>query len=265
MEAKLVRTAILAIGLMASSMVNAVPILWVGDSVGMLGTVDVADGNNVNVIGNMGVTMTDIAFDQSGNLYGISFSNLYSINTTTAAIADLGAHNIAATGNKNSLVFDASGTLYAANTSLYTLNTSTGASSLVGVAGSGYNSSGDLAFINNELYLSSSAPIADSLVKLDTVNGGAGTVIGSIGFNNVYGLATNNNTNLYGLSGTTVLSIDTISGLGTSLVNYSGHGLGVAWGSAFYTESGAVPAPPVLGIMALGLLGIGLSKKKKAT
>lgn len=106
---------------------SASPILWVGDSDGTLGTVDVASGT-ATVVGEMPVTMTDIAFDPSGNLWGISFNQLYRIDKTTAGVALVGNLGISA----NSLVFGADGTLYAANTNLYTLNTTTGAASLVG-------------------------------------------------------------------------------------------------------------------------------------
>lgn len=41
---------------------SASPILWVGDSDGTLGTVDVASGTDT-VVGEMPVTMIDIAFD----------------------------------------------------------------------------------------------------------------------------------------------------------------------------------------------------------
>ena len=260
MRAKLVKTIIIIIGLMISSAVSAIPTLWVGDSSGQLGTVDVSTGA-VTVIGGMGATMTDIAFDQSGNLYGITFNSLYSINTSTGAATFIGSHSLG--GSKNSLVFDASGTLYAANSSLFTLDILTGASSLVGNGGYSYSSSGDLAFINNELYLSSSGSSTDDLVKLDTSNG-LGTLVGDIGFGAVYGLATDNNVDLYGLSGTSVLNINTLTGAGSFLVDYSGQGLGAAWGSAFYEESGAsVPEPSVSALLAIGLLGVfGMSRRK---
>ena len=261
MKTKIVKTIIITIGLMITSAVSATPILWVGDSGGGLGTVDVSTGN-VNVIGNTGVTMTDIAFDQSGNLYGISFNSLYSINSSTAAISLIGNHSLGNTGTKNSLVFDAAGTLYAANSALYTLNTLSGASTLVGNGGYSYNSSGDLAFVNNNLYLSSSSS-TDKLVNINAGTG-VGTLVGDIGYSAVYGLATDNNVDLYGLSGFDVLGINTSTGAGSALVNYSGQGLGVAFGSAFYTESGAsVPEPSVSALLAIGLLGVfGVTRRK---
>ena len=80
----------------------AAPILWISDSAGQLGTVDVATGTS-SLVGNMGRAMFDIAFDSVGNLWGIDGGNqLFSINSSTAAATLVGATG---TGFINSLVF----------------------------------------------------------------------------------------------------------------------------------------------------------------
>ena len=102
--------------------------------------------------------MADLAA-YNGVLYGISLatdSELYSINTTTAAATAIGL-----TGDSlNGLVFGSNGSLYASGgDSLYLVNASTGAASLVG-SGSGegtYNSSGDLEFVGSTLYITNLA------------------------------------------------------------------------------------------------------------
>lgn len=239
------------------STLSAAPVLWVGDSSGTLGTVDVATGN-VAVIGSMGTVMTDIAFDPSGNLYGITFTSLYSIDKDTAASTLIGNTGIIS----NSLVFGSDGTLYTANNSLYTIDTITGSSTIVGNGGDPYSSSGDLAFIGGELYLSSVG--GDDLFKLDTGTG-VGTEIGNIGFGAVYGLATDNNIDLYGTTGITVLSVDVTTGAGTALVNYGGQGLGSANGSAFLEEAAVVPVPAAVWLFGSGLLGlVGIARRKKS-
>lgn len=246
--------------LMSNSSI-ASPVLWISDVSGNLGTVDVGT-QATTVVGNMHVQMSDIAFDGNGNLYGISLSSLYSIDYTTAAATFIGNHNINSTGNKNSLVFDANGNLYAANTALYALDINTGASSLLG-SGGGYNSSGDLAFIGGDMYLSSQGSTGgDRLFEINTTTG-VGSIVGNIGFSAVYGLATDDNVNLYGVAGTSILSIDEGSGLGTYLFNYAGHGLGMAWGSAFYSESSPVPEPATMLMFGMGLLGLAGSRLRK--
>ena len=78
---------------LGDSIAHAVPVMHVDDSAGNLGTVDVATGN-ATVIGNMGVTMTDIAFSPSGQLFGLTFTGFYSINPTTAAATFIGNHSV---------------------------------------------------------------------------------------------------------------------------------------------------------------------------
>jgi len=53
--------------------------MYVHDSLGTLGTVG-TDNGDVSVIGDMGATMTDIAFDPGGNLFCITFTGLFSID-----------------------------------------------------------------------------------------------------------------------------------------------------------------------------------------
>jgi hypothetical protein len=243
---------VFSVGLFVPIVSYAAPVLWSGDSSGRLGTIDVVTGN-VNVIGSMGVTMTDIAFDPAGNLWGITFGKLYKIDKTTAAstfVGDLGP-------STNSLVFNTSGVLYTANSSLYTVDTATGAASLVGNGGYSYSSSGDLAFVGSDLFLSSTR--GDNLVKINTSDG-SGSLVGNIGFSSVFGLASPNRADLFGLAGFSVLSIDSTTGVGTSILDYSGQGLDSSFGSAFVTEA-VVPIPAAVWLFGSGLIGL-LWKRK---
>ena len=116
--------------------------LWVDDASGEIGKVDVGTGA-VTLVGNSGHILTDIAFDTSGNLFGIDQTNLYRINAATGAATVIGALNPAiptVPSNigqipANSLVFSSSGTLYTATNQLYRIDPSTGADSRVGALG----------------------------------------------------------------------------------------------------------------------------------
>jgi len=124
------------------------------------------------------------------------------------------------------------------------------------VGGIGFSSAGDLAFNGGNLYLSSTS---NQLIRVDTTTG-VGTAVGLLGFSSVFGLATGDNGVLYGVSGTQIFSIDTTTGAGMFVRNYSGNGLGNAFGTAFFAEAGAViPEPATLavfgGIAVAGLFG----------
>jgi len=233
--------------------VMAGPIMYVHDSSGNLATVDVQSGA-VNMIGNLGVTMTDIGFDPAGNLWGVSFTSFFSIDHTSAATSFIGSHGI---NNANALVFGADGTAYAAgNTTpnLFTIDTLTGLGTSQGNIG--FNSGGDLAFHDGNLYLASSL---SSLVLVDLNDLSASFQVGPFGVNNVYGLATGDDGILYGVAGTQIFSVNTATGAATSPVNYGGAGLGTAYGQAFFTEAGAQPDPtpiPAPGPAVLVLLGL---------
>ena len=235
---------------------GANPVLWVGDAAGRLATIDVVTGATT-VIGAMGYTMYDIAFDPTGHLYGINGSSLYSIDPVTAAASFIGTGG---GGNINSLVFGSDGKLYGASTALYVFDTASGARTSIGSLGPGISSSGDLAFIDGQLYLTGVAS-QDRLYRVSTSTGAA-TLVGSTGYSEVYGLARPNGHDLYGFSGGKVLRVDVSTGAGTLLSTANGAPLSSVYGAAFYTESAPPPIPEpsswalmLAGLAALGLIG----------
>ncbi|HZP37551.1 MAG TPA: PEP-CTERM sorting domain-containing protein [Methylomirabilota bacterium] len=238
--ARLLRILLVAASLMTlgTGIAHAVPVMHVDDSVGNLGTVDVATGS-ATVIGNMGVVMTDIAFSPTGQLFGLSFTGFYSINPATAASTFIGNHGVP---GGNALVFGTDGTLYAAgfdSTSLFTINPATGAGTSLGNVGA--TSGGDLAFNGGNLFLATGS---SQLLRIDLANLANSTIVGSFGVSDVFGLATGDNGVLYAVAGTQVFTVDTTTGAATNPVDWANQGLGIAFGQSFFAEAGAGPKPP---------------------
>jgi hypothetical protein len=243
-------------------------LLWIDDTNNEIGTVNTSTGA-VTLIGNAnigGETLTDIAFAPNGTLYGISFNNLYTINTTTGHAAEVGS-GLGGTGAGayNALVFGSNGVLYTAanNTSeLYTINTTTGVASNLFSLGTNITSAGDLAFNGGSLYESDNN---NDLVRISLTAPTGGTVVGNMGFSSVFGMATASNGTLYGVSGTQIFSINTSTGAGALDVNYAGQGLAAANGTSFITE--AIPTPEPGGflfssLLTAGAIGMGLLTRR---
>jgi len=248
--------SIVSLGPLAAA---ADPFLYTHDESRQLATVDLATGD-VGIIGDMGTVMTDIAFAPDGRLFAMSFFDLYEVDPATAQTTLIGGHGVP---DGNALVFANQTVLYAMgglSNQLYELDQTTGAATALGNVGEG--SAGDLAFHGGELYVST---VGGDLVRID-LDPVSGTVVGSIGFQDVFGLATSDDGVLYGISGTEVLSVDTSTGMGTSVVDFGGRGLTAAFGSSFIGEAlPTCPEIPFEGCLVAAKAKLKITEKKRGS
>lgn len=249
----IIRFLFLMILALISNAVLSGPVLYVHDNAGKLATLDATTGD-VDIIGNMGVTMTDIAFSPTGDLYGISFGRLYSIDIDTAQATLVGNH---AVPGGNTLVFGEDGTLYAAgylSKSLYTLDIGNGATTNLG--NMGFFAGCDLAFHNGHLYMAS---LNNKLIDIDLDNLSNTVAIGSFGLGGVFGLATGSDNNLYAVANTTVFSVNTATGGVIDFVSFAKQGLGQAFGLTSFIPDVVVAAeiaePATILLLLSGLFG----------
>ena len=150
-------------------------------------------------VGSLGVDYIEsLAFDADNVLYGTDAtdnSGLYRINPITAQATEIGATGVDLISG---LSFSPDGVLFASNgqgqgngpgDQIYTINTTTAASTLVGDVG--FDASiPDIAFDRNGNLLGMTGgqgPSPRSLISIDPTTG-AGTLIGALGFNSMSGL-----------------------------------------------------------------------------
>jgi hypothetical protein len=225
--------------------------LWIDDTSGNIGQVDLTTGAVTNVHAT-GQALTDIAFVGS-QMYGTTFNGLFKINDATGAATAVGSYGGVGGGGMNALVGDGAGLLAASNAA----TTDFSVNPVTGVATVGTNSvlpsAGDLAFSGGTLFLSgTNASSGDSLVNVSTAS-----VVGAFSPAEpaVFGLA-NDGSQTFAVDGTEIFSVNTSDAVLTPLFNYAGHGLGDANGTAFIAENvnptGAIPEPSTWAMLIVG-------------
>jgi Ca2+-binding RTX toxin-like protein len=199
--------------------------LYFNDSSNMLSWFD-PSSNEFKVVGDMGVTLTDIAMSADGELYGISFRSLYRIDAETAEtkfIGDLGRNDM------NGLTFDNDGRLLATgylNSSVHEVDTSTG--KLQSLGDYGYRSAGDLAIHDGQVFSSTTTGSLVSIGFDDEGNVDSSNVVTDSISRVTYGLASLDDS-FYSVVGAEVFSVDHADGTFTSVADLTGS-VGSFWG-----------------------------------
>ena len=182
--------------------------------------------------------MTDIAIDELGNMIGISFYHVFSVNKETAACTHLAPLQAGLSGFNGLSWVEGVGAdpngkaLVGVNQSgdYYTIDPTTGQSTRIGAYGS-FGSSGDLVYVRGAGTFATATSSSHSTDVLVAVNAGTGqaTLIGETGFSSIWGLAYWGG-EIYGFTDFgEFINIDPASGQGTLVeaTSYSFWGAGV--------------------------------------
>jgi hypothetical protein len=247
--AAVLATAAVAGGANAGPVGSAAPTTWLygADASSALFVVDASSGA-ARRIGDTGVRgITDIAFTPNGRLYGVSFTQLYSLDPRTGRATPIGTG--LGMGSVNALASDSHGRLHVASTSgdFGVVAIGTGRATRIGSYGPGLVSSGDLAFARDgALYATARSSRGEVLLRVDTATGIA-SVRARLPLPDVYGLAFGPNGKLVGAARgnatpAVLVSVDRRTGR-TKRIGLIPGARGM-WGLATRPNAGAVTAPP---------------------
>ena len=175
--------------------------------------------------GGNGGAITDIAMDRAGRLWGITFEELYRIDTDTAACTYVGRVSAGVTCNGLAAVgpgapgIDQNQLVAACESGLFVIDPVSMDMTFLASFQSGFQSSGDVVFVPGEgLYVTiwSSASNTDVLALFRLPVSGS-VAVGEIGVREIYGLAYWND-RLFGFSQSGgIYEISLTSGGGTTL------------------------------------------------
>jgi hypothetical protein len=263
---KLMATTAILLGMVSAAKADVN--LWIDDVSGNIGLVDITTGT-VSKVNNTGQDLTDIAF-VGNQMYGTTFTGLFSINDTTGGATAIASWGFGG-GGMNALVGNGTGLVAASNATdiVYTATTLGGVTAQTTVP---LPSAGDLAFgKNGNLYESATDAATFDSALVDVTTGkeiGLFTLFGTPdNFGAVYGLATDSSGTTYAVDGTTIYSVNLTNAVLTPVLNYGGdpEGLGTAQGTAFVAENvPSTPEPSTWAMILIGFVGLGYAARYRA-
>lgn len=232
---------------------HASPIVTTIDLSGNLAYVDITAGQVLDMVGNIGFGFKDIAYDPSNQLYGITLTDLYKIDIATAQTTLIGAHGVT---DASGLTFNDDGKLYASSATqslLYELDPTTASKQIF--ADAGFSSLGDLAIVNDAIYLPTPTY---QLLQLSISNPSQQTLLEYIP--PLYGLISADDGWLYGFYRDQAFQIDPNTGQNTLYSSWTNQGLEQIVGAAIINESSAIAVSHTLSLFILGMLIMGFLK-----
>lgn len=239
---------------------------YVSTSDNQVGEIDELTGSYTKIASTP--TFTDIALSPLDELFGITFSKLYSVDLDSKESTKIGK-----LGKKlNALGFSDDNNLYGAGgANFYSIDTSSGKASSISKI-PGFSSSGDIVFdAARDLFWATST--GDSLWSI--TRDGVGTKIGDIGYGAVYGLAFGDDKTLFGYTANQdQLAFNLETGAGTFVRKISDFNFQQQiWGAAsepdattiaIQATSESVPEPTtLLGLLSVGTLFVGSRLRRK--
>lgn len=259
---KIVRGLLIAAAVFAGSAAQAVT-TYVAGSGGQFGTLDLATGVFTSLgTTHLGATSFGLLEGFSvanGTLYGQTLSGgntIYSVDPTNGALTVIGTNS----SNAFYLGSTTSGGLFGADLTgnLFSINTSTGAATIIGNLGFGLG--GFVSFSDN----SSTLYLTRGTGALYTVNTGTG-VASLVGPSGAFLASAVSGGTLYGIDDTAVFTINGATGAFAAGPTISPSGLGVE--GVVPVEAlmavTAVPEPATVWMIGSGLLGlIGVARRR---
>ena len=202
----------------------------------------------ITAVGPFGLTgfgeaMTDLGIDANGNLVGVSFSSVYSVNASTGHATLLSSGSIGQQFNGLSFVPSAGGPDILIGTdnvdgTVYQVNPMTGATTPIGNMGGSYTSSGDVVSVAGFGTVQTvPGSTHDVLVKLAPGTYAATPIGTNTGFNEIFGLGFWKGKVFGFTSAGQIITIDPMTGVGTQVATTS-----MSWyGAAVTTTAPVIP------------------------